>query len=80
LRERPEPAAADAATRLARLSLDSMSEAQELIAKASTLSLTAAIDAECGAALRVAARPDLREGIRAQVIDKDRAPQWSSRP
>jgi enoyl-CoA hydratase len=80
LRVRSEPAAVDAATRLAALSLDSMTEALELIRGAGALSLADAIDAECAAALRVAARPDLREGIRAQVIDKDRNPQWASRP
>lgn len=39
-------------------------------------SLAAVFRAELVAALRCAARPDLAEGIRALLIDKDRQPRW----
>lgn len=40
-------------------------------------SLEAALALEFRAALRSLAAPDFAEGVRAQVIDKDRSPRWS---
>ncbi|MGR0160805.1 enoyl-CoA hydratase/isomerase family protein [Paenarthrobacter nitroguajacolicus] len=40
------------------------------------LSLEEALDQEFRVGLRCLAGPDFREGIRAQVVDKDRNPQW----
>ncbi|GAB3570172.1 enoyl-CoA hydratase/isomerase family protein [Arthrobacter alkaliphilus] len=40
------------------------------------LSLEAALEQEYRVGLRCLAGPDFREGIRAQVVDKDRNPQW----
>ncbi|MCD4849970.1 enoyl-CoA hydratase/isomerase family protein [Arthrobacter sp. AK01] len=40
------------------------------------LSLEEALDQEYRVGLRCLAGPDFREGIRAQVVDKDRNPQW----
>ena len=40
-------------------------------------SLEAALDQEYRVSLRCLAAPDMREGIRAQVIDRDRTPTWS---
>ncbi|MEU4120488.1 enoyl-CoA hydratase/isomerase family protein [Kitasatospora sp. NPDC028055] len=42
-------------------------------------SLEAALDQEYRISCAALDRPDLAEGIRAQVIDKDRDPQWSPR-
>ncbi|MFD5461377.1 enoyl-CoA hydratase/isomerase family protein [Kitasatospora sp. NPDC127059] len=42
-------------------------------------SLEAALDQEYRISCAALDGPDLAEGIRAQVIDKDRAPQWSPR-
>lgn len=77
LQGRDEPDARAAGARLAALSPSSLAEALRLIRGASSLTLHDAAGAELIAALRVAHGPDLREGIRAQVIDKDRAPRWS---
>jgi enoyl-CoA hydratase len=78
LQGRDEPDARAAGSRLAALSPSSLREALALIRGAADLDLHDAIEAELHAALRVAAGPDLREGIRAQVIDKDRTPRWSA--
>lgn len=40
------------------------------------MSLEEALDQEYRVGLRCLAGPDFREGIRAQVVDKDRNPQW----
>ncbi|MFE4194225.1 enoyl-CoA hydratase/isomerase family protein [Paenarthrobacter sp. NPDC056912] len=40
------------------------------------LSLEEALDQEYRVGLRCLAGPDFREGVRAQVVDKDRNPQW----
>ncbi|MFJ4266532.1 enoyl-CoA hydratase/isomerase family protein [Paenarthrobacter nicotinovorans] len=40
------------------------------------LSLEEALDQEYRVGLRCLSGPDFREGIRAQVVDKDRNPQW----
>jgi hypothetical protein len=42
-----------------------------------TASLAEVFRAELVAALTCAARPDLAEGIRALLIDKDRTPRWT---
>lgn len=44
--------------------------------RARDLSLEAVMDQEYRVGLRFLAGPDFREGIRAQVVDKDRNPRW----
>ncbi|MEO5313907.1 enoyl-CoA hydratase/isomerase family protein [Pseudarthrobacter sp. CC12] len=44
--------------------------------RAAKLTLDEALAQEYRAGLRFLAGPDFREGIRAQVVDKDRNPQW----
>ncbi|GGH96160.1 enoyl-CoA hydratase/isomerase family protein [Arthrobacter liuii] len=44
--------------------------------RAANLSLEEALAQEYRAGIRFLAGPDFREGIRAQVVDKDRNPQW----
>lgn len=48
----------------------------EMIRSAPTMTLTDVLERDYRAALNIAAHPDLREGVRAQVIDKDRNPTW----
>ncbi|EKU46561.1 enoyl-CoA hydratase/isomerase family protein [Brevibacterium casei] len=45
--------------------------------KAATMTLPEVLEQDYRTAVEMTRRPDLREGIRAQVIDKDRNPRWS---
>jgi enoyl-CoA hydratase len=40
-------------------------------------SLEAALARELHTSIALAGRPDFAEGVRAQLVDKDRAPRWS---
>jgi enoyl-CoA hydratase len=48
-----------------------------MIRTAGDMSLADVLERDFRAGSEISAQPDLREGIRAQVIDKDRNPQWS---
>jgi enoyl-CoA hydratase len=50
--------------------------ALESLRRVRGLSLEEALEQEYRVGLRFLAGPDFREGIRAQVVDKDRNPQW----
>ncbi|WP_037868676.1 enoyl-CoA hydratase/isomerase family protein [Streptomyces sp. SPB074] len=78
LRSRPEEAAhADAATLEGR-SPSSLKVTLEALRRARAFNtLEEALDQEFRVSLACLATPDLVEGIRAQVIDKDRDPHWS---
>ena len=39
-------------------------------------SLQGVMEQEYRLAVRMVARPDFAEGVRAQVVDKDRSPRW----
>ena len=45
--------------------------------KAAGMTLAEVLEQDYRVAVALTERPDLKEGIRAQVIDKDRNPQWS---
>ncbi|GAA1842952.1 enoyl-CoA hydratase/isomerase family protein [Brevibacterium marinum] len=47
------------------------------VRNAGTMTLAEVLEQDYRAAVALTRRPDLKEGIRAQVIDKDRSPQWS---
>lgn len=49
----------------------------ELIRRATSLSLADVLEQDLRTATNIAKYPDLAEGIRAQVIDKDRNPKWN---
>ncbi len=49
----------------------------EMVRTAGDMSLDEVLERDFRAGSGISAQPDLREGIRAQVIDKDRNPQWS---
>lgn len=69
-------AAAEAATTLEAKSPTAVKVTLESLRRARHLTLDEALAQEYRVGLRCLAGPDFREGIRAQVVDKDRNPQW----
>jgi len=78
LRARPEQAASDTADELQTLSPTALTVTLAAIRRARELpDLRAALAQEYGLVMWFAqTQPDLVEGIRAQLVDKDRSPQW----
>ncbi|MCU1688549.1 MAG: caiD4 [Jatrophihabitantaceae bacterium] len=76
LRARPEVAAQATADLLAAKSPTALRLTLELLRAGSDRTLEQALAAELEVARGLTTGHDLREGIRAQVIDKDRNPQW----
>ncbi len=78
LRARAEPEASVTADSLEDLSPTALAVTLEAVRRARTLpGLRAALAQEYGLVLWFAAtQPDLIEGIRAQLVDKDRMPRW----
>ncbi len=68
--------AADAADTIEAKSPTAVKVALESLRRVRGLSLEAALEQEYRVGLRFLAGPDFREGIRAQVVDKDRNPRW----
>ncbi|HSO14384.1 MAG TPA: enoyl-CoA hydratase/isomerase family protein [Arthrobacter sp.] len=68
--------AADAADTIAGKSPTAVKVALASLRRAKNLSLEEALEQEYRVGLRFLAGPDFREGIRAQVVDKDRDPHW----
>ena len=68
--------AADAADTIAGKSPTAVKVALASLRRAKDLSLEEALEQEYRVGLRFLAGPDFREGIRAQVVDKDRDPHW----
>ncbi|MEV7215553.1 enoyl-CoA hydratase/isomerase family protein [Kitasatospora cineracea] len=78
LRARREPEAAQAAERIAANSPTAVKATLEALRRARALGpLEAVLDQEYRASCAALSTPDLAEGIRAQVIDKDRSPRWN---
>ncbi|MDD7834738.1 enoyl-CoA hydratase/isomerase family protein [Paenarthrobacter sp. AB444] len=68
--------AAEAADTITAKSPTSVKVTLESLRRVRGLSLEEALDQEYRVGLRCLSGPDFREGIRAQVVDKDRNPQW----
>ncbi|HET7138605.1 MAG TPA: enoyl-CoA hydratase/isomerase family protein [Arthrobacter sp.] len=68
--------AAAAATTIEAKSPTAVKVTLESIRRAKVLTLDEALAQEYRVGLRFLAAPDFREGIRAQVVDKDRNPHW----
>jgi enoyl-CoA hydratase len=79
LRERPEPAASVTADTLEQLSPTALTVTLAAVRRARELpDLRAALAQEYGLVMWFAStQPDLLEGIRAQLVDKDRSPRWA---
>lgn len=78
LRARPEPEASATADLLGELSPTGLAVTLASVRRSRGLpGLRAALEQEYGLVMWFAtSQPDLPEGIRAQVIDKDRSPRW----
>ncbi|MDT9592113.1 enoyl-CoA hydratase/isomerase family protein [Nocardioides zeae] len=77
LRERPEPEAAEAADAVAAKSPTAVAVTLRALRGARAMgSLEEALAQEYRIVLRMLRGHDFPEGIRAQVIDKDRSPRW----
>ncbi|WP_427134403.1 enoyl-CoA hydratase/isomerase family protein [Pseudarthrobacter sp. S9] len=68
--------AAEAAETIEAKSPTAVKVALESLRRVRGLSLAEALEQEYRVGLRLLAGPDFREGIRAQVVDKDRNPRW----
>ncbi|MFJ5925650.1 enoyl-CoA hydratase/isomerase family protein [Kitasatospora sp. NPDC092948] len=78
LRACGEPAARQAADRIAANSPTAVKATLAALRRARALGpLEAVLDQEYRTSCAALTAPDLAEGIRAQVIDKDRSPQWN---
>nr|WP_165143304.1 3-hydroxyisobutyryl-CoA hydrolase [Microbacterium endophyticum] len=79
LLERSEPEASETAALLTTLSPMALTVTLEAVRRARELpTLRSALEQEYAlVSWFVATQPDLAEGIRAQLVDKDRAPRWN---
>jgi enoyl-CoA hydratase len=73
-----DPAACEAAAELRRRSPLSVAVTLEALRRAARIaSLPDLLPQELGLAVRLATGPDFAEGVRAQLVDRDRNPRWS---
>jgi enoyl-CoA hydratase len=72
----PEPAARVAAETLEEMSPTALKVTLQATRRAASMALDEVLDQDLRIASRFLRHPDLAEGIRAQVIDKDRRPRW----
>ncbi|RBP62429.1 enoyl-CoA hydratase [Brevibacterium sanguinis] len=73
----PHPDANAAADLIAAKAPTSVKVTLAALRKAAHMTLAEVLEQDYRVAVAMTERPDLREGIRAQVIDKDRSPRWS---
>ncbi|MCB0911179.1 MAG: enoyl-CoA hydratase/isomerase family protein, partial [Propionibacteriaceae bacterium] len=72
------PAARETAAELRRRSPVSVAVTLEALRRAATItSLPDLLPQELGLAVRLSTGPDFAEGVRAQLVDRDRDPHWS---
>ena len=76
LRAAPDPAAPAAAATLAAMSPTALKVSLEAIRRARTMTVDEVLDQDLRVGSRFLQHPDFAEGIRAQIIDKDRNPKW----
>ncbi|WP_029087961.1 enoyl-CoA hydratase/isomerase family protein [Brevibacterium album] len=72
----PSPRAQETAATIRTKSPLSVAVTFEMVRTAGEMTLDEVLERDFAAGVEIAKHPDLREGIRAQVIDKDRNPQW----
>jgi enoyl-CoA hydratase len=76
LRARPEPAARSAADVLSAMSPTALKVTLRAVRLAASMTLDEVLDQDLRVGSRFLVHPDLAEGIRAMIIDKDRRPNW----
>jgi enoyl-CoA hydratase len=76
LRARPEPAARRDADLLAAMSPTAVAVTLRAIRNAALMPLSDVLEQDLLLCTRFMAHPDFAEGIRAQIVDKDRRPRW----
>ncbi|WP_151523902.1 enoyl-CoA hydratase/isomerase family protein [Serinicoccus kebangsaanensis] len=76
LRGRPEPEAQEAAGLVAARSPHSVAVALEALRRAASMSVEEVLAQDLRLAQHFAGHPDFAEGVRAQLVDKDRQPRW----
>jgi enoyl-CoA hydratase len=78
LRDHADPAARAAALEISRRSPLSVAVSLEALNRAATYPTIAdQYDHELALAVRMATGPDFAEGVRAQLVDRDRTPRWA---
>jgi enoyl-CoA hydratase len=78
LAEHADPAARETAAELRQRSPLSVAVTLEALRRAASIEhLPDLLPTELGLAIRLATGPDFAEGVRAQLIDRDRNPRWS---
>lgn len=78
LEQHADPAAREAAAEVRRRSPLSVAVTLEALRRAATVaSLPDLLPQELGLAIRLATGPDFAEGVRAQLVDRDRSPRWT---
>ncbi len=78
LTDHPDPAARGAAAELRGRSPLSVAVSLEALRRAAKIEhLADLLPQELGLAVRLATGPDFAEGVRAQLVDRDRNPRWS---
>lgn len=76
LAEHSSEAARQAGRRLATMSPISVAVTLRALRRAASMTLPEVLTQDLTLAMAFAAHPDFVEGVRAQVVDKDRAPRW----
>ncbi len=78
LRSSPEPAAGQALELMEERSPFSVAITLEAIRRAADMSLNEVLAQDAVLARSCIAHPDFAEGVRAQLVDKDRSPAWAT--
>ncbi|MGC5585233.1 enoyl-CoA hydratase/isomerase family protein [Ornithinimicrobium sp. W1665] len=77
LREDPDPAAQEAARTVSARSPFSVAVTLEALRRAASMTLEEVLAQDLRLGATFAGHPDFAEGVRAQLVDKDRTPRWT---
>lgn len=77
LRSHEEAGAQEAADAIAARSPHSVAVTLEALRRAATMTVQEVLDQDVVIGRHIAVHPDFAEGVRAQLVDKDKAPRWA---